>query len=118
MNYLIVYLMILPMKGELNLIKVLFFVTIYGTQCIFIQMYENHRGFLTSCERTESLRYGGLIGIIVRIPVSLISILTPLGIYSFEISCSLDFLCRGLYYKYQSKKILKNNYENNKPLST
>lgn len=107
-NYLIVLLMVLPMKGELSLTKVLFFATIYGTQCIFIQMYENHRGFLTSCERTESLRYGGLIGIIVRIPISLLSILTPLGIYGFAISCPLDFFCRGLYYKYQSIKILKN----------
>lgn len=108
MNYLIVFLMVLPMKGELSLTKVLFFVTFYGTQCIFIQMYENHRGFLTSCERTESLRFGGLIGIIVRIPISLLSILTPLGIYGFAVSCPLDFFCRGLYYKYQSIKILKN----------
>lgn len=107
MNYLIVFLMVLLMKGELSLTKVLFFVTIYGTQCIFIQMYENHRGFLTSCERTENLRYGGLIGIIVRIPISLLSILTPLGIYGFAISCPIDFFCRGLYYKYQSIKILK-----------
>lgn len=108
MNYLIIFLMVLPMKGELSLTKVLLFAGIYGTQCIFIQMYENHRGFLTSCERTESLRYGGLIGIIVRIPISLLSILTPLGIYGFAVSCPLDFFCRGLYYKYQSIKIIKN----------
>ena len=106
MNYCVIFLMVLPMKGELDLKKVLFFVSIYGIQCIFIQIYENHRGFLTSCERTEGLRYGGLIGILVRIPISIISIMTPLGIYGFAISCPIDFLCRGLYYKYQSKKIV------------
>lgn len=92
MCYVITIGMVFPMKGELNTVEVLYFSLLYGTQCMMIQLYENYRAFLTSCERTESLRLGGLFGFIVRVPISLISIFTPIGIYGFALVQGIDFL--------------------------
>lgn len=100
--YVVAILMVLPMKGVVDYKSALVITLLYNTQCILIQLYENHRGFLTSCGATECLRLGGLFGILVRVPLAIISILTPIGIYGFAFGCGIDFFVRGLYYKYKS----------------
>lgn len=101
-DYGVAILMVLPMKGVVDFKSALIITLLYNTQCILLQLYENHRGFLTSCGATECLRLGGLFGILVRIPIAIISITTPIGIYGFALGSGIDFFIRGLYYKYKS----------------
>lgn len=101
-DYGVAVLMVLPMKGVVDFKSALIITLLYNTQCILLQLYENHRGFLTSCGATECLRLGGLFGIIVRVPIAIISITTPIGIYGFALGSGIDFFIRGLYYKYKS----------------
>ena len=101
-DYGVAVLMVLPMKGVVDFKLALIITLLYNTQCILLQLYENHRGFLTSCGATECLRLGGLFGILVRIPIAIISITTPIGIYGFALGSGIDFFIRGLYYKYKS----------------
>lgn len=101
-DYGVAVLMVLPMKGVVDFKLALIIALLYNTQCILLQLYENHRGFLTSCGATECLRLGGLFGILVRIPIAIISITTPIGIYGFALGSGIDFFIRGLYYKYKS----------------
>lgn len=101
-DYGVAILMVLPMKGVVDFKSALIITLLYNTQCILLQLYENHRGFLTSCGATECLRLGGLFGILVRIPIAIISITTPIGIYGFALGSCIDFFIRGLYYKYKS----------------
>lgn len=101
-DYGVAILMVLPMKGVVDFKSALIITLLYNTQCILLQLYENHRGFLTSCGATECLRLGGLFGILVRIPIAIISIITPIGIYGFALGSGIDFFIRGLYYKYKS----------------
>lgn len=100
--YGVAILMVLPMKGVVDFKSALIITLLYNTQCILLQLYENHRGFLTSCGATECLRLGGLFGILVRIPIAIISITTHIGIYGFALGSGIDFFIRGLYYKYKS----------------
>lgn len=100
--YGIAILMVLPMKGVVDFKSALIITLLYNTQCILLQLYENHQGFLTSCGATECLRLGGLFGILVRIPIAIISITTHIGIYGFALGSGIDFFIRGLYYKYKS----------------
>jgi hypothetical protein len=88
--------------GVVDFKLALIITLLYNTQCILLQLYENHRGFLTSCGATECLGLGGLFGILVRIPIAIISITTPIGIYGFALGSGIDFFIRGLYYKYKS----------------
>lgn len=101
-DYGVAILMVLPMKGVVDFKSALIITLLYNTQCILLQLYENHRGFLTSCGATECLRLGGLFGILVRIPIAVISTITPIGIYGFALGSGIDFFIRGLYYKYKS----------------
>lgn len=105
--YMVAILLIIPLKGDLEFGQVFSFVLMYATQCILIQLYENYRGFLTSCKTTKVMRYAGLVGIIVRVPIALIGGFTPVGIYAFAFGSGIDFLFRGLYYRRESLKIVK-----------
>ena len=100
-------LLAIPLKGDLKFGQVFWFVLMYSTQCILVQIYENHRGFLTSCKATKVLRYGGLVGIIIRVPIAIIGGFTPVGIYAFAFGSGIDFLFRGLYYRRESLKLIK-----------
>ena len=64
---------------------------------------------MTSCEATECLRLGGLFGIFVRIPIAIISIVTPIGIYGFALGSGIDFFIRGLYYRHKSIQLVNNS---------
>ena len=77
------------------------------TQCILLCIYENARGFLTSIGETKILRYGGLIGIVIRVPWSFLSIYTPLGIVGFALGSGIDFFVRGIYYAIECKKYVE-----------
>ena len=104
-SYIVAAIMVIPMKASLNLLDALFITALYNSQSILIQLYENHRGYLTSCGATKCLRLGGLFGIISRTPIAIISVLTPIGIYGFALGSGIDFLVRGIYYWNESKKL-------------
>lgn len=106
-SYIVAMIMVLPMHGDLSLPQTFFITILYNSQCLLIQLYENHRGFLTSCEATKCLRFGGLVGIIVRIPIAVISAVIPFGILGFALGSGIDFLIRGLYYRSESLKLIK-----------
>ena len=97
-------ILIVPMHGETGLASALFISSLYMTQSILLVIYENSRGFLASIGQTKSLRWGGLIGVLIRVPLSFISIVTPIGIYGFAFGSGIDFLLRGLYYSRQVRK--------------
>lgn len=106
-DYGVAVLMVYPMKGVVDFKSALIVTLLYNTQCLLLQLYENHRGFLTSCGATEYLRLGGLFGILVRVPIAIISITTPIGIYGFALGSGIDFFIRGLYYKYKSISLVR-----------
>ena len=77
------------------------------TQCILLCINKNARGFLTSIGETKILRYGGLLGIVIRVPWSFLSIYTPLGIVGFALGSGIDFFVRGIYYVIECKKYVE-----------
>lgn len=48
-----------------------------------------------------------MIGILIRVPWSFISIFTPLGIVGFAFGSGIDFFIRGLYYNRECTKSVK-----------
>lgn len=91
-------IMIIPSHGQTDLKTTTFISSLYLVEQILLCPYENSRGFLTSIGDTKSLQYGGLIGILVRVPISKISLMTPIGIYGFAFGSGIDFFVRGLFY--------------------
>lgn len=107
LSYSLLLCLIVPMHGETNLLQAFIVSCLYMTQCILLCIYENARGFLTSIGETKILRYGGLIGIVIRVPWSFLSIYTPLGIVGFALGSGIDFLIRGIYYAIECKKYVE-----------
>lgn len=107
LSYLLMFILIIPLHGQTDLKMATFISSLYVTQQILLCPYENSRGFLTSIENTKSLQYGGLIGTVIRVPISIISIITPIGIYGFAFGSGIDFLIRGLYYTRECNKSVK-----------
>lgn len=105
--YALLLCLIVPMHGETDLLQAFIISCLYMTQCILFCIYENARGFLTSIEETKILRYGGLVGIAIRVPWSFLSIYTPQGIIGFALGSGIDFLIRGIYYAVESKKYVE-----------
>lgn len=105
MCYLLMLILIVPMHGDTDLGKAIFFSCLYMTQSLALSIYESNKGFLVSVGDTKSLRYGGLFGIIVRIPIVLLSLYT-VGIYGFALATVLDFSIRGLYYSRRAKRYI------------
>lgn len=96
--YVLLFILIGFMHGELALEKAFLMACLYETQCIFLVVNKNADGFLASVGYTKIIRYGGLVGALVRVPVALISCYTPIGIYGFALAAGIDYLFRGFYY--------------------
>lgn len=107
LSYLLMFIMILPLHGQADLKTATFISSLYLVETMLLCPYENSRGFLTSIGDTKNLKYGGLIGILVRIPISIISLMTPIGIYGFAFGSGIDFFIRGLYYTRECDKAVK-----------
>lgn len=105
--YILLLCLIVPMHGETNLLQAFIVSCLYMTQCILLCIYENARGFLTSIGETKILRYGGLVGIVIRVPWSFLSIYTPLGIVGFALGSGIDFFVREIYYAKEGKKYVE-----------
>lgn len=107
LSYLLMMILIIPLHGQTDLKIATFISSLYLVQQILLCPYENSRGFLTSIGETKSLQYGGLIGILVRVPISIISLMIPIGIYGFAFGSGIDFFVRGLYYTRECNKAVK-----------
>lgn len=105
--YILMLILIIPLHGQTDLTSAFLISCLYMVQSIALCIYENARGFLTSLEATKILRSGGLVGIMVRIPVAVISIITPIGLIGFALGSSIDFLMRGIFYDYYARKSIK-----------
>lgn len=106
-SYITAGALLLVEHGEVSLSKCIIPFIMYCSQIIWIQLYENMRGYLTSADRSDLLRWAGLIGIAVRVPYTLICYYTPLGLMGFALGTSVDYLFRGMYYYLCSKRISK-----------
>lgn len=93
--------------GDVPVLDCLRYWALYNTQCIFIQLYENYRAYITSMQKTHILRWCGMIGILVRIPITLIAYYSGIGLPLLAIASTVDFTMRGIYYYISSKKIIK-----------
>ena len=101
-----VFVLLPFLHGDVPIRSCILFVCLYVSQAWLIQLYEGQRAFLTSVKDTKHMQFGGLFGIFVRIPIVLISYYGGIGLCGFAVASGIDYFCRGLYYRYCSKKLL------------
>lgn len=106
LGYVLAFILLLFLHGDVSIKTCTIPLILYCSQVLFIQLYESLRGYITSVKRTDILKYAGLIGIFSRIPVTLISYYSGIGLYGFALASTIDFTCRGIYFYYCSKKVI------------
>jgi Na+-driven multidrug efflux pump len=107
LGYLFAFLLMPVMCGDVKIKSVVLPLILYCLQILSLELFENIQGFLTSMNRTDILRWLGLIGIFVRIPLAMLSYHLGVGIIGFSLCLPIDFIMRGIYMYVMSKRILK-----------
>lgn len=105
LSYLICYVLLLFLHGNVDIKDCLFYTGVYCTEIIALLLYEPMKAYLTSMKETKYLRYGGIFGIFVRIPIALIGYYMGLGLFPFAIASTMDFAARGIYFYCCGRKI-------------
>lgn len=97
-EYSFAYMLLLFYHGAVPLLNCLIWLAVYMTDCISLLFYEVYKSVLSCYGRTEYLRYGGVIGIFIRIPVTFVMWKCGFSLIGFGLACTIDFGLRGLYY--------------------
>lgn len=98
LEYVLSLLLLFLYHGKVGYLECLPWLMVYLTQCIGIIYYESMGASLSCYSRTEVLRYGGLIGIAVRIPFVWITYSLGFGLVGFALAGFIDYACRGIYF--------------------
>ena len=61
---------------------------------------------MTSAQRTDILKFDGVIGIVVRIPIVLLTVALYWGPIGFAVSIILDFGSRALFNEVKMHQLL------------
>lgn len=105
--YLACYVLLLFTHGTISLDICSVWLAVYCTQMFTILFYEPLRAYLTSEQQTKYLRYGGFIGVVVRIPIVILGYYSGLGLLPFALASGIDFGVRALYFYCCGRKFRK-----------
>lgn len=83
------------------------FVFVYCLDSVALLFYEVSAACLTSAQRTEILKFDGVIGIAVRIPMVLGTVAFHWGPVGFAVSVILDFVSRSIYNEVKLHQLSK-----------
>lgn len=106
-SYMASTLFLLMYHGKVSYIECLPWLMVYMSDCISLMFYENFKAVLSCYSKTEYLRYGGLCGVLTRIPYTYIMYRLGAGLFGFGTACTVDFAIRTLYFS-----IMINKHEN------
>lgn len=114
-SYFVCCILLLFIHGDVKLSDCWFWMFLYCSQIFVLVLYEVMKGYLTSEQQTKYLRWGGIIGIVVRVPITVGGYYLGFGLLPFAIGSAVDFLIRGLYFYIcsrivVSKKLITTNY--------
>lgn len=108
---LLVAISILPalwlLHGSVPVKNCIPYVFVYCLDSVALLFYETSGACLVSAQRTDILKFDGVIGIAVRIPMVLLTFLLNWGPVGFAISVILDFASRGIYNEVKLYKLSK-----------
>lgn len=97
-TYLISFVLLLFTHGDVPLSHCWIWLILYVSQSIALVFYESFSGYLTTEKQTAYLSFGGVCGILTRIPIALAGYYFNLGLFPFAIACVIDYGIRSLYF--------------------
>lgn len=102
--YAFSYLYLAIYHGKVSFWACIPWLAVYATECISLVFYESYKAVLSVYSKTEYLKWGGLIGICVRIPFIFVAFKLGFGLWGFGFANALDFGARAIYFYSVAKK--------------
>lgn len=106
-GYAIAIILLFAIHGKVSVLDALPVTLLYCTVLFIEPTANSYKGYLTSCEKTNILCLAGLISMCIKIPLSLLSVYTPLSIWGIALCDVGTSLICCVYYKVNSIKISK-----------
>ena len=97
---------LLLLHGSVPVKSCIPYVFVYCLDLVSLLFYEVSAGCLTSAQRTDILKFDGVIGIVVRIPIVLLTVALHWGPIGFAVSIILDFGSRALFNEVKMHQLL------------
>lgn len=97
-GYILGYILLIFIHGDVPVVKCVLYTAIYCSDLFSHLLYTSMKAYLTYEQKTNYLKYGGVVGVSVRIPVVLIGYYTGIGLLTFALASAIDYLVRGIYY--------------------
>lgn len=104
------YLFLTIYHGKVKLELCVPWLALYMLECISLLFYESYKAVLSVYSKTEYLKWGGLIGILVRIPFVFTTYKLGFGLWGFGIANALDFGTRAACFYIMAKKCERKPY--------
>lgn len=104
LEYGFAYLLLLFYHGSVLLTDCLPWLALYMTGSISLTFYETYTAVLSYYSKTEYIRYGGLIGIFIRIPITFVLWKLGFGLLGFGLVYAMDFGSRAFYFFKMAQK--------------
>lgn len=107
MTYIMSILFLVLYHGKVSYIDCLPWLLLYMTDIISLIFYENFKAILSCYSKTEYLRFGGLFGVLTRVPYTYIMYKLNFGLFGFATACTIDFAVRAIYFYIMINKHIK-----------
>lgn len=80
---------------------------VYYLRIIPLIFLESFKAYLAVQHQSKYLRYEGVVGICIRIPIILVFYYAGFGIFTFPLAMTIDFTVRAAYFGWCSVKVHK-----------
>lgn len=104
-SYTLLPIVLLITHGKVSYSDCFFYSLVYGLRVIPLIFLESFKAYLSVQRQSQYLRYGGVIGIAIRIPLVLVFYYAGLGIWTFPLAMNIDFTLRTVYFGMCSAKV-------------
>lgn len=104
-QYIFAYVLLSLTHGSVPIKDCLLWTAVYSSDIITLVFYESFKAYLMSHHETGYLKWGGTIGIFIRIPITFIGYHLGFGLWPFALASTFDFSARAVYFYLCSKKV-------------
>jgi len=91
--------------GKVSYLDCFLYSLVYYLRVIPLIFLESFKAYLAVQRQSKYLRYEGIVGICIRIPLVLVFYYAGFGIFTFPLAMTIDFIVRAAYFVWCSIKV-------------
>lgn len=105
LSYLFLPMVLFITHGKVSYLSCFLYSLVYYLRIIPLIFLESFKAYLAVQRQSKYLRYEGIVGICIRIPIILVFYYAGFGIFTFPFAMTIDFMVRATYFAWCSVKV-------------